>query len=291
MRLFLAALCLALSASLPALKPEKAPANMETVREAWTLLEWKDAKQARRWFRTATKSKEAVVAYYGWEGIADSDAQLGLSPAKVTAAYVKARKFAQDKVLDAPIQKRANEKLVAYQKAVVEAAAPGKKWPGREGRRALEVIGEGGLGADKDLRLAAYETLGDRALHRSRSATAAGNAISAWLLALNQGPDKLDRERLERKLRRAQALLPGVQDESEDGDGDAAGLVADPAVLALMGRCAQCAGQGSSQRRACAEVAQAYTQFYGPGQRRPREALVRQRVRQLQAKLAEAGCL
>lgn len=292
MRFLLAALYLALSASLPALQPEKAPANMDTVRHAWTLLGWDDAKQARQWFKTAAKSDDPVTAYYGLEGIADSDAKLGKAPIEVLAAYQKAQRHLSQHVLDGDLAKRFNDRLQLYQAAVVELSQPGGKWQGREGRQGLLAIGEGKHGADKHLRLAAYECLGDRAWAGSHSRTAAEAASGAYRLALNQDPDTVERTRLERKLREAEAKLPGGKAKEEDDSAayDQAGLVADPALLALMSRCGQCGGQGGKQRRVCAEVAQAYTNFYGPGQRRPNPVKVKQTIKRLQKKLTDAGC-
>lgn len=290
MRLVFVLLCLASSASSWADRAQDAPATMDAVRQAWTLLGWEDARQARQWFRRATQSQDPVTAYYGWEGIADSDAQLGRPPLDVLAAYEKARRHHEEHVLDAVLRKRLDDRVAAYQRRVVQDCAPGGRWQGREGRRALQAIGEGRHGADKSLRLAAYETLGDRAWAGPRSRSAAQAAYDAWRLALNQDPARVDRERLERKLREAEAALPGGRRAPEEEETGQAGLVADPALLALMGRCGQCGGQGGAQRRACAEVAQAYTQFYGPGQRRPQASAVRAKVRALERRLVEAGC-
>lgn len=290
MRLLLAAYLL-LAGTLSALQPKDAPANMDTVRHAWTLLGWDDAKQARQWFQVAAKSDEPVTAYYGLEGIADSDARLGKAPIDVLAAYKKAQRHLSDHVLDQDLHKRFNDRLQLYQKAVVELAQPGGKWQGRDGRQGLIAIGEGKHGADKQLRLSAYECLGDRAWAGSHTRTAAEAASGAYRLALNQDPDRVERERLERKLHEAEAKLPGGKSKDADDHAyDQAGLIADPELLALMGRCGQCGGQGGKQRRACAEVAQAYTNFYAPGSRRPNPVKVKQRVKVLQKKLTDAGC-
>jgi hypothetical protein len=290
MRYTVALLCLILSAPLAALKPADAPTTMDTVREAWTQLEWGHARQARAWFQRATQSKDPVTAYYGWEGIADADAKLAREPQQVLAAYERARRHLRTHVLDDGLHKRLDDRLKLYQQSVVEATAPGKKWQGRAGRLALQAIGEGKHGADPQLRLAAYETLGDRALDSSRSRTASEAAAGAFRLALNQGPDTLQRQRLQRKLNEALERMPGGERRERDDDYDQAGLVADPRLLALMNRCSQCAGQGGKQRRACAEVSQAYTLFYGPGQKRPNETQLKRRVEALQKKLVDAGC-
>lgn len=263
---------------------------MDTVRHAWTLLEWKDAKQAKQWFHTAAKSDEPTTAYYGLEGMADCDAALGEQPQTVLAAYAKARRYADAKVLDALIHKRLREREAKYQAQVIALSEPGGRWQGEVGRRALERIGEGQYGADKDLRLNAYETLGDRAWAASSSRNAAEVSAGAWRKALNQEPDNVARVRLEHKIQQAEARLPGHHADDDEAAYDQAGLVADPALLALMGRCSQCGGQGGKQRRACAEVAQTYTLFYGPGARRPGEGKVKRKVKELQVKLTDSGC-
>jgi hypothetical protein len=290
MRVLLAAFCLAFSTQAHALSAEKAPADMTTVKQGWQLLEWGDAKQARRWFKTATKSEEPVTAYYGWEGLADSDAKLGVEPKTVLSEYHRADDFRKEQVLDGGLEKRLKDRLALYQSSIVEQTADGK-WKGKEGRVALQAIGEGEHGATPQLRLAAYETLGDRAWDGSHTQTAAMAAIAGWRMALNQDPDRVQRERLEGKLHKAERLLPGHKSRDDEAEYDQAGLVADPALLALMSRCGQCGGQGGKQRRACAEVAQAYTNFYGPGQRRPLASAVRVKVHKLEVELTDAGCL
>jgi hypothetical protein len=291
MRLLLAALCLAFSTHAHALTAEKAPATMETVKQGWQLLEWGDAKQARQWFKTASQSEDDVTAYYGWEGIADSDVALEESPATVFNAYARAHEHGSDKVLDSGLAKRWRDRVIAYQKKLVEEGAPGHKWQGQEGRRALQAIGEGKYDAEPQLRLAAFETLGDRAWAGHHSMTAAQAAVAGWRMALNQDPDLVQRERLEQKLRQGEKLLPGYKASDDDAAYDQGGLVADPALLALMSRCGQCGGQGGKQRRACAEVAQAYTNFYGPGARHPEASIVRAKVQKLEGALTNAGCL
>lgn len=273
-----------------ALQPSAAPANMDAVRQAWTLLGWEDYKQARRWFERATESRDAVTAYYGWEGIADCAAALDEDPREVMRRYLKARDFAESKVLDAGIVRRARERLWRYQERFIHRAAPGKAWQGSAGRQALLSIAEGYGDAGPALRLAAWECLGDRAFAGRRSRNAVEAAVHAWRQALNQSPNKIERVRLEAKLAEGEALLPGGRRGAGADDVELAGGRVDPGLLELLGRCGKCAGRGKQQRRACAEVAQAYTDFYGPGAKRPQPAKLRNTVERLRRSLTDSAC-
>jgi hypothetical protein len=285
------ALLMALLLSTPAfaLKPSAAPATMDSVRHAWTLLGWKDYTQARAFFERATESEDPVTVYYGLEGIADADAGLKRDPRAVMRRYLKARDHIAKSSLDEGLYKRIDDRLHLYQKSIIEACAPGKSWQDAEGRQALQSIAEGLGGADTHLRLAAWETLGDRAWAGHHSRNAAEAAAHAWRQALNQDPDKIERVRIERKLGEAEELLPGHKHRQEEA-GSLSAIKADPELLALLSRCGKCGGSGNKQRRACADVAASYTEFYAPGAKAPQEAKVRNRVKKLQVQLTESGC-